>query len=449
MCHPQIGSTLIGETTKIVQNVLMKGKFLALVCVAGLFVTGCHGPKLQLKHQVAFRGSVTDPTFRDSLAGQLRTDFQPGNKLTPLLNGDQFLPAMIAAIRSATNSVNLETFIWKSGRMSDEFIDALTERARAGVEVRCIADGFGTYKLKDEDEQRLRAAGVKYIRYNKPRIYLPHRLNFRDHRKLMIVDGRIGFTGGACISDAWLGNAETKDLWRDTHFQVEGPSVAQIQGIFGANWLKTEGEMLIGEKFYPKLASPGEAVAQNFASGRLDGGETARMVYLSAIAAAKKHIRLQHSYFVPDDLALEGLLKARERGVEIEVITPGNIDANLVRNASRTLWPQLMRAGVKIYEYHPAMLHCKIMIVDDAFVTCGSVNFDERSFDINDESNMNVLDAAFTARMIADFERDKAQFKTMTLADVKQAPWHKRSFEFEEPLRFQTFNSHNARTGMA
>ncbi len=313
---------------------------------------------------------------------------------------------MIAAIRSATNSVNLETFVWKSGRMSDAFIDALTERARAGVEVRCVADGFGTLKLKDADEKRLRAAGVKYFRYNKARLHLLHRINFRDHRKLLIVDGRVGFTGGACISDAWLGNAETKDVWRDTHFRVEGPSVAQIQGIFGANWLKVSGEMLIGEKFYPKLASVGDALAQNFSSSRTDAGETARLVYISAITAARKHIRLEHSYFVPDDLAMEALLKARERGVKIEVITPGNIDANIVRNASRTLWAQLLRAGVKIYEYHPAMLHCKIMIVDEAFVTCASVISTNAL--LTSRRVLHECDRCPLAKpMIAELQRDK------------------------------------------
>lgn len=337
---------------------------------------------------------------------------------------------MIAAIRSATNSVNLESYIWKSGRMSDAFIEALSERALAGVEVRCMADGIGTMKLKAEDEQRLRDAGVQYFRYNKPRLHRLNRVNFRDHRKLMTVDGQIGFTGGACIADAWLGNAETKEVWRDTHFRVEGPSVAQIQGIFGANWLKTRGEMLTGEKFYPTLKPQGEALAQNFANGPQDGGETARLVYLTAISAAQKHIRLEHAYIVPDDLAMEALLKARERGVEIDVITAGATDSGLVKSASRNLWPQLLRAGVKIYEYHPAMLHCKILIVDDAFVSCGSVNFDERSFRINDESNMNVINSAFTARMIADFEHDKAQSQNMTLADVKRVPWTRRAFEW-------------------
>ena len=394
-----------------------------------LLEAGCHGPERELKQPIPVTFSVDSSSFRNSLAGQVGSPFLPGSRIEPLLNGDQILPAMLAAIRSATNSVNLETFIWKSGRMSDAFIEALIDRARARVEVRCIADGLGTLSLKDKDLDRLRAAGVKFHRYNKPRVYLLNHVNFRDHRKLMIVDGRIAFTGGACIGDAWLGNAESKELWRDTHFRVEGPAVAQIQAIFAGNWLKTEGESLVGDKFYPSIEAKGDCLAQNFATGRQDSGETARLVYLSAIAAARRHIRLEHSYFVPDDLALAALLDARKRGVEIEIITPGNIDANIVRNASRTLWPQLLRAGVTIFEYHPAMLHCKIIVVDELFVSCGSVNFDERSFDINDESNINVLDGAFARRMIADFDRDRAQSRPIHLADLKKTPWYQRAFE--------------------
>jgi len=408
----------------------MRVRWWLALLAAGLCAMGCRGPRLELKHQVVVGGSVTNDTFRNSLAGQLRTAFLSGNYVEPLLNGDQYFPSMIAAIRSATNTINIETFIWKSGRMCDAFVEALSERARAGVEVRAIADALGTMNLKDEDLDKMRSAGVKFIRYNKPRLYLLNRLNYRDHRKLLIVDGRIGFTGGSCIGDAWLGNAETADLWRDTHFKVLGPTVAQLQGIFGANWLKTEGEMLFGEKFYPVLEHQGDMLAQNFASGPQDGGEFARLVYLSAIAAAQHWIRLEQSYFVPDDLGMEALLKARGRGVDIEIITPSNIDANIVRRASRTLWPQLLRAGVKIYEYGPAKLHCKILIVDDYFVSCGSVNFDERSLRINDESNINVLDAAFATRMVADFERDKTQSRVIHLADVKQTPWYLRTYEW-------------------
>lgn len=399
----------------------------AVLLAVGL--CGCHGPTLELKQPVTFNGRVTDPHFRNSLVGQLRTDFLPGNRIDPLLNGDEILPAMLGAIRSATNSINLESYVWTSGRISDAFIEALMERARAGVEVRCIADGVGGAGLTGEDENRLRNAGVKFVRYNIPRPHLLHRINYRDHRKLMIIDGYVGFTGGACIADAWEGNAETKNLWRDTHFRVEGPGAAQIQGIFSVNWLKTEGELLLGEKFYPTLTPRGEAMAQNFASGRVDGGETARLVYLTAIAAARKNLRFAHAYFVPDDLALNALIEARRRGVEIEILTPGHIDSKMARSASRTLFPRLLEAGVKIYEYGPAMLHCKILIADDHFVSCGSINFDERSFNINDESNINVLDAAFATRMIADFDRDKAQSKPIRIADLKKTPWYKRAFE--------------------
>jgi cardiolipin synthase A/B len=406
----------------------MEGRLFFAILAVAFCSFGCRGPRLELKHQVAPGCTVTNETFRDSLAGQIRSGFLPGNRIEPLVNGDRFVPAMLAAIRAATNSINIEAYIWQSGRMSDEFVAALTERAHAGVEVRCLADALGTLKLRGDDVDKLRGAGVKFVRYNKPHPHLLHRLNFRDHRKLMVVDGRVGFTGGACIGDSWLGDARTKEEWRDTQFRVQGPAVAQMQGIFGANWLKAEGEMLFGEKFYPKLDPVGDCVAQNFASGPRDGGELGRLVYLSAIAAAQKHIRLEHSYFVPDDLAMDALRNARARGVEIELITAGNLDAKIVRQVSRQLWPELLRAGVKIYEFGPAMLHTKILIVDDYFVSCGSVNFDERSFRINDEANMNVLNRDFAARMVADFEHDKQQCKPISLEDVKSAPWHVRMF---------------------
>jgi cardiolipin synthase len=188
--------------------------------------------------------------------------------------------------------------------------------------------------------------------------------------------------------------------------------------------------MLFGEKFYPPLEPKGNALAQNFSTGPQDGRETARLVYLSAIAAARQRILLAHTYFVPDDLSLEALRRARQRGVEVELITSGDVGFNVVRRASRTLWPPLMREGVKIYEYGPSKFHCKILIVDNLFVSIGSVNFDERSFRINDESNINVLDPEFGARMVADFERDKAQSKLVGLEDLKQTPWHLRAFGF-------------------
>jgi cardiolipin synthase len=349
--------------------------------------------------------------------------------VTRLLNGDEIFPAMLKAINAATNTINLENYMWRSGPLSDEFVAALSERARDGVDIRIITDAFGSMDFDSQDQETLRAAGVRFNFYNPTRLHVLPRLNFRDHRKLLIVDGAIGFTGGVCIADEWMGDAETKYQWRETHFEVEGPVVVQLQGVFAANWLKTEGELLFGEKFFPALAPRGPSFAQAFRSGPRDGREIARLVYLSSIASARTNIRVAQSYFVPDELAMQALLDACARGVKVEIITPSHIDAGPVRLASRSLWPRLLRAGASIYEYGPAMYHCKFMIVDDVFVTAGSVNFDERSFRINDESNINVLDAEFAAQLIADFERDKAQSSHTTYRKYKKTRWYRRAYE--------------------
>lgn len=410
---------------------------VSLTCVLLLALVSCRAPRMLLQQPVTGLSGVTNRVFRDSLGGVLRTPFVAGNKITPLVNGDEFVPAMVEAIRAATNSVNIETFIWKSGTFSDHIIEAIVERAKAGVEVRCIADGLGTYRLTDKDRERMRGAGVRFVRLNPPRLTTLHNINFRDHRKIVIVDGRVAFTGGFCIGDKWLGDATRVDQWRETVVRVEGPVVAQFQGVFAANWLEGTGELLVGEKFYPALKEEGPALAQHFASGPHENREAAGVVYLTAIEAAQRRIVLEQSYFVPDDLSLEAILRARKRGVEVVVITPGNINFNVVRRASRTLWPRLMDAGVKIYEYGPAKLHAKILIVDDVFVSTGSVNFDERSFRINDEQNVNILDAEFAAKMLAQFERDLAQSKAINREDLKNTPWHLKAFQWVT-ARFRT-----------
>jgi cardiolipin synthase A/B len=405
-------------------NSVFCGLFAALI-----FTSGCMGPRMQLQHQVAVHSSVTNAAFRHSLSSIVGTPFVNGNRITRLMNGDEIFPAMLLAIKSATNTVNLENYMWRSGPLSDEFVAAVCERAHAGVEVRVITDAWGSHDLDDTDVRTMRHAGVKLNFYNPLRPHVLPRMYFRDHRKLLVVDGGVGFTGGVCLSDEWLGDAETENQWRETHFRVEGPAVAQIQGVFAANWLKTHGELLFGERFFPALQSVGPSLAQAFRSGPQDGREMARLVYLSAIAAAQKSIRISQSYFVPDKLAMEAFTNALARGVKIEIIAPSSIDAGAVRSASRSLFPQLLSAGARIYEYGPAMYHCKIMIVDDVFVTAGSVNFDERSFRINDESNINILDTELAAQLIRDFERDKAQSRHITQAKYKKTRWYSRAYE--------------------
>jgi cardiolipin synthase A/B len=396
---------------------------------AALVLAGCRGPHVEIRKPVVVTEAVTNAVFRNSLAGYLGNSFVEGNRITRLRNGDEIFPAMLKAIAAATNTISFENYIWDSGRVSDRFIAVLTERARAGVEVRVITDALGS-EIDPGDVRLLRKHGVKYRSYNRLRLHNPLSYNVRNHHKILVVDGAVGFTGGVCIADEWSGNARYKDEWRDTHFRVEGPVVAQLQRAFASSWLRTDGEVLFGEKFYPTIEPQGDALAQAFHSSAEGPREATRGVFLASIAAARKSIRIAHSYFVPDGLSRRALVEARQRGVRVEIIVPSTIDAAVVRSAGRSLWPDLLRAGVEIHEYGPAMYHCKILIIDDVFVVAGSSNFDERSFHINEEANINVLNATLAQVLIADFEQDKAQSKHITYEDFKRTPWYQRTYEW-------------------
>jgi cardiolipin synthase A/B len=256
--------------------------------------------------------------------------------------------------------------------------------------------------------------------YHPLRWYNLARVNNRTHRKLLVVDGRIGFTGGVGIADPWQGNAGSKDQWRDSHYQIEGPAVAQMQAAFTDNWIKTRAEVLFASNYFPELRPSGNSLAQVFKSSRGEGSESVRLMYLLSIASATKSIRLQAAYFVPDQLAIETLLAARRRGVKIEIIVPGpHMDVEIVRRASRSLWGVLLDAGVEIHEYQPSMYHCKVLIVDDIWVSVGSTNFDDRSFRLNDEANLNIYDAVFAEEQVKVFEQDKGKSRLIMRAELK------------------------------
>jgi cardiolipin synthase len=373
--------------------------------------------------------SVEAPQFLRSMSQQLHASVTESNKVTALINGVQIFPAMLEAIRNATNTITFENFIWRSGNLSDRFIAALSERARAGVKVHCIVDSFGSWKLKRSDRKKLEEAGVELRIFNPIHFWNFWTWNHRSHRKTLVVDGKIGFIGGICIADEWDGNATEPKHWRDTEFRVEGPVVGEIQGVFMDNWLRVESEVLHGNDYFPALKPEGDLTAQCFKSGPEDGAENARLLYLYSIAAARKTIRLSHSYFVPDNLAIDMLIEARKRGVKVEVITPGRIDWNIVRRAARSRWDKLLDAGVEFYEFQPSKYHCKVMIVDDVWVTCGSINFDDRSFRINGEANINVFDKEFAAQQIEIFEQDKAQSVHITPEVFRKRPWHIKAIE--------------------
>jgi cardiolipin synthase len=256
------------------------------------------------------------------------------------------------------------------------------------------------------------------------------RLNNRTHRKLLVVDGRIGFTGGVGIAEQWGGDAQDADHWRDTHFEVEGPAVAQMQAVFMDNWIKTTGAVLHGVDYFPPLAPVGDGAAQVFSSSPSGGSASMELMYLMSITAAKRTIFLSSSYFVPNDLAVATMVEALKRGVKLQIITPGeHIDTETVRAASRARWGELLAAGAEIYEYQPTMYHCKVMIVDELMVSTGSTNFDDRSFRLNDEANLNIYDASFAAEQAAIFAADRAKSRRITLAEWQHRPVKEKLLE--------------------
>jgi len=387
-----------------------------LVSCSGLPGTG----ERQIRYEMTHRFSVEDPQFLRSMSQLLGPAILPGNRVTALQNGDQIFPAMLNAIRGAHETITFETYIYWSGDIGRQFSEAFCERAQAGVKVHVLLDWLGAEKINGKYLADMRAAGVEVERYHPLRWYNLSRLNNRTHRKLLVVDGRIGFTGGVGIADVWAGDASAKDHWRDSHYMIEGPAVAEMQAAFGDNWMKTRARVLFGGAYYPELAQVGSSRAQVFKSSRDEGSESVRLMYLLSIASAATNIRLQAAYFVPDDLAIETLVAARKRGVTIEIIVPGpNTDSDIVQGASRSRWAALLDAGVLIYEYQPSLYHCKVLIVDDVWVSVGSTNFDNRSFRLNDEANLNVYDAVFAAEQVSVFDKDKSVSRQMTLADFK------------------------------
>ena len=278
----------------------------------------------------------------------------------------------------------------------------------------------------------MKDAGIQVDKFHPLRWYNLGRMNNRTHRKLLVVDGRIGFTGGVGIADLWKGHAQDSLHWRDSHYRIEGPAVAQMQAAFMDNWLKTRTRVLHAEQYFPPLPASGDAAAQVFTSSPEQGSESVRLMYMLSLAAAERSVRIAASYFVPDSLVTTTLVSAAERGVNVEIILPGrHIDATFVRQASRGGWGPLLEAGVKIYEYQPTMYHCKVMIVDDLWTSVGSTNFDNRSFRLNAEANLNVLDREFALEQARRFELDKGKSRQVT-----HAMWQARPFREKLAERF-------------
>ena len=400
----------------------MKPVPVALIAVAltllAVFLTFNFMPsEKKIERQLQRLYSVDDPQFRRSMGVLLGPPIVDGNQVEVLLNGDQIFPSMLKAIREAKQTITFETYIYWSESIGKEFSDALIERACAGVKVHVMLDFIGSMKMDESAMDAMKAAGIKFQRFHKPVWWKFTKLNNRTHRKVLVVDGRIGFTGGVGIADQWNGNAQDKEHWRDTHFRVEGPVVGQMQAVFADNWTKATGTVLDGEAYFPPLTAKGTHPAQMFSSSPSGGSESMLLMYLMSITAAQHTIDLSSSYFVPEELTIKALIAASKRGVKVRIITPGDtIDSRIVRAASHDKWGPLLAAGIEIAEYQPTMYHVKALVVDSLMVSVGSTNFDNRSFSLNDEANLNIIDADFAKEQVKIFNDDWKKAKVITYA---------------------------------
>ena len=406
---------------------------LLMVCSAVVAILGVNlfaAPEKTIRQAFPHEYSAADAQFQRSMGVMLGPPLLEGNRIDTLLNGDEIFPAMLGAIRGAKKTIDFETYIYWSGEVGRQFADALAERARSGVKVNLLVDWVGSQKMDKKQLDEMRDAGVDIRKYHPLAWYTLDKLNNRTHRKLLIVDGRVGFTGGVGIADEWSGHAQDPDHWRDTHYRALGPVVAQMQAAFIDNWTEVSGTILNGPDYFPRVEPAGEQLAQLFHSSNEGGSESTHLMYLLSIAAARKSIDLSMAYFVPDDLATKALLAAIQRGVRVRVILPGaHTDASLVRGASRALWGPLLQAGAEFYEYQPTMFHCKVLVVDGLWTSVGSTNFDNRSFRLNDEANLNVYDREFAQRQVADFERDLARSRRITLAEWQSRAGTEKAWE--------------------
>ncbi len=388
-----------------------------LALLAASLLSACISPGKGIKTPASV-APIGSAEFRQVMGHVVGPPFSGGNRITTLENGSGILPDVLRTIRSSRRTITLETFVWEKSEVGRDFAEALAERARAGVKVHLIVDAFGGRGFRAY-RGMLRDAGAQIVTYHPILLGLRNR-NHRTHRKLLVVDGRIGYTGGLGIADEWAGQAEAPEHWHDTHYRVEGPIVAALQAIFMENWMENTGELLHGSDYFPPLAPAGSLQASAFASSPEQGSRRVEWMDRIVIASAQRTLLIETPYFLPDNGTLEALIAAARRGVQIQLLMPGeHIDQKAVRRGSRRRWPRLLEAGVEIYEYAPTMTHTKLMIADDLFVSIGSANWDSRSLRINDEANMNVLDRGFAAEQSRIFRHDIGSSRQITLDELR------------------------------
>jgi cardiolipin synthase len=373
---------------------------------------------------------VSSAEFTDSLSGLAGAPYQPGNRLAILNNGDAFYPAMLQAIAAARRSITMEAYIYWDGDIGRTFAHALAERARAGVPVKLLLDAVGSSTIGGEILAELGSAGCQLAWFRPVRWYTVDRVNNRTHRKSLIVDGGVAFTGGAGIADHWCGRAEDPDHWRDLMVRLEGPAVVPLQTGFAQNWLETTGELVSGAAFFPPVPPVGEVVVQTVLSSPSTGASAARLTYFFALACAERSVIIANPYFVPDPVALKLFADAVRRGVIVEIVVSGIHNDNwLARHNSRRLFGKLIGVGARVFEYNRTMLHHKTMVVDSTWATVGTSNFDNRSFAHNEESNVCFTDPALVGHLEELLHEDLLRAEPVNLAGWRRRGLVARSQE--------------------
>jgi len=405
---------------------------IALVLVASSLIGGLIGPTP--KYELTDRnGLPSNDSERFLQVLEALSDAQVNRMgvLDVLTNGPSFYPAELEAIRNATQSVNIEAYIFQKGKIADQYISALTERARAGVKVNLVIDSFGSAGTTKRYLATLLDAGGKVGWYNGPSWHRLMHLDNRTHRELMIVDGRVGFIGGAGIADQWYSGTKGHPRWRDSAVRIEGEAVCNLQATFAENWLAASGEVLMGEAYFPSLRNENPLVAMVVNStSTVGGGTRARILFQLLLASARESISITTPYFLPDRSLMKELCRAVDRGLRVRILVPGRKSDHMVtRSTSRAGYGELLKAGAEVYEYQPSMIHAKVLCIDNLWVVVGSTNFDNRSFGINDEVNLALRDENIAMRFENDMAFDLEQSRRISLKEWQNRPVTERATE--------------------
>jgi cardiolipin synthase len=404
--------------------------FLLLMFVLALFE-----PSLPYKIAKRMTAPLDSEEFRRILGALTAAEVHRRNRIEVLTNGEVYYEAELAAIRAARHNINMEAYIFKVGEVARRFVEALGERARVGVQVNLLLDAIGSLATPLAYFKDLTGAGGRVDFYHSVRWFTLPRINNRTHRELIVIDGAVGFLGGAGVGDHWLkphGRNNRKRRWRDTMFRVEGDAVRDLQSTFAENWLETTGEILSESPYFPCCEVAGPTTALVVGSAPTAGHSTrSRMLFQTLLAAAQRSIHITSPYFIPDRSARAEIIRAiHERGVDVRIINPGaHTDHLLTRRSSRRVYGALLRAGARIYEYQAAMIHTKTMIIDRMWSVVGSSNFDHRSFGLNDEVNLAAYDPGLAERLEADFARDLSESRPVTYHEWRQRSILERGHE--------------------